>query len=850
VNLWYLPYVREGFRPSGDGFSATVPWRPRTRLTTRLVAPGQQARDTATSFDLLGPGDVVGIDESQVLRVLPAPNSERAEPDFFPTVEFDAPDLPWAFSPTPPNANRVLPWMCLIVVEEQQGVSLRRGTTGQSRWILALDPAVAAHDLPVVSEAWAWAHAQVTCDTQAQIPETLANAPDRTISRLLSARRLLPDRRYLACVVPTYLAGVVAGLGEDPEALPPATARNPAWTATEFPAQLPVYYTWTFTTGEAGDVESMLRRLHPAPPPADARRPLNLRLASADAPVVVDWQPPLRRREQPTADPRPAEIVAGIRAALAPGAGDGPVVGPPFLGEPWVLGRPLDPINAWAPAVNLTPMARAAAGLGADLVRDQQEQMTAAVWDQFTAYQEADRQQRLQQLSTIAENQVKGRLEQAPIEQASRVLGPVVAQAEPDAPSVGLRTAVGRRTTNKIWRIRGRTVNDGQPELRRAPVATGTPGVPGGLTVRADRVARLPSPGTLVASGSPTAGGSRPATGARLPTAAVLTRFATVLSSVTTDTAGTPVVPAAEPEISEIGGTPPPLADTAAILAPGDTTYRGNRFAPRLATPLAEVLAPRLRGLLLPSTAEIGPDSLLGVDVDRRFVEAFLVGANQELNRELLWRGLPADPRATALRRFWNRTDGLDDIPSIADWPATAALGVNSAPAAAGILLRSEIVHRCPSLIVAAVPAVWGGDGRRRPSGDPGALTMPVIRTLVGDDLLYVGFAELTLTALIGGTDPSGPAGYFILLAENPVDPRFGLDPPITPPPAPSRGNISWSNVRMPAGTTYAPASGLPPIPAIGFSFATATGASVANVVQQRTFRAFLHASALVGRES
>ena len=50
--------------------------------------------------------------------------------------------------------------------------------------------------------------------------------------------------------------------------------------------------------------------------------------------------------------------------------------------------------------------------------------------------------------------------------------------------------------------------------------------------------------------------------------------------------------------------------------------------------------------------------------------------------------------------------------------------------------------------------------------------------------------------------------------------------------------------------TTYAPASGLPPIPAIGFSFATATGASVANVVQQRTFRAFLHASALVGPES
>ena len=820
-------------------------------MSTRLVAPGQPARDTATSFDLLGPGDVVGIDESQVLRVLPAPNSERAEPDFFPTVEFDAPDLPWAFSPTPPNANRVLPWMCLIVVEEQQGVSLKRGTTGQSRWILALDPAVAAHELPVVSEAWAWAHAQVTCDTQAQIPETLANAPDRTISRVLSARRLLPDRRYLACVVPTYLAGVVAGLGEDPEALPPATARNPAWTATEFPAQLPVYYTWTFTTGEAGDVESMLRRLHPAPPPADARRPLNLRLASADAPVVVDWQPPLRRREQPTADPRPGRdrgrYPRGACAGRLGRTGGGPAVPRRALGAR-PAARSDRRLGAGRESHPDGPRRRGSGGGSGPRPAGADDRRGLGPVHRLPGGRTGGNACNSSRRSPRTRSRVG--LEQAPIEQASRVLGPVVAQAEPDAPSVGLRTAVGRRTTNKIWRIRGRTVNDGQPELRRAPVATGTPGVPGGLTVRADRVARLPSPGTLVASGSPTAGGSRPATGARLPTAAVLTRFATVLSSVTTDTAGTPVVPAAEPEISEIGGTPPPLADTAAILAPGDTTYRGNRFAPRLATPLAEVLAPRLRGLLLPSTAEIGPDSLLGVDVDRRFVEAFLVGANQELNRELLWRGLPADPRATALRRFWNRTDGLDDIPSIADWPATAALGVNSAPAAAGILLRSEIVHRCPSLIVAAEPAVWGGDGRRRPSGDPGALTMPVIRTLVGDDLLYVGFAELTLTALIGGTDPSGPAGYFILLAENPVDPRFGLDPPITPPPAPSRGNISWSNVRMPAGTTYAPASGLPPIPAIGFSFATATGASVANVVQQRTFRAFLHASALVGRES
>jgi hypothetical protein len=153
-------------------------------------------------------------------------------------------------------------------------------------------------------------------------------------------------------------------------------------------------------------------------------------------------------------------------------------------------------------------------------------------------------------------------------------------------------------------------------------------------------------------------------------------------------------------------------------------------------------------------------------------------------------------------------------------------------------------VHRCPSLLVAAVPAAWAG-GKRLPSGDANAVKLPIIRTIVGNDLLYVGFAGLTLTSMIGGSVPGGPAGWFLMLAENPVDPRFGLDPPVTPPPAPARGNLSWSNVKIPAGEVYARASGLPDIPGIGFSAASADAARIAYVVQQRQFRAFLHASAL-----
>ena len=721
MNLWFLPYVREGFRPSSDGASAAVAWRAQARVNTRVAAPGKPPHDAVTHFDLLGPGDVVGIDPAQVLRVSPARSTNRAEPEFFPCVELDAPDLPWAYSPAAPSANRLLPWLCLIVVEDQAGVSVRPGDLGQSPWVLGLAPAIAAHELPDLTEAWAWVHVQVTCDTQSQIADTLANQPARTLARLLSPRRLLPQRRYVACIVPTYLAGRIAGLGGDPEAS--TVTRDLAWSSTDVPAELPVYLTWSFATGEAGDVESMVRRIQAAPV-AGGQRALNVRVASGDAPVVVDWQPPLRVPQQPplrvpqqpplrvpqqpTADPRPPTIVAGIRAALAPAPGDGPLVGPPYLGEPWVAGRPLDPITSWVPALNLTPMARAAAGLGADLVRDRQEELVAVVWEQLTDYQQADRRQRSLQLSRIFENQVKDRLLRAPIEEASRVLGPVVAQAVPDAKSVGLRTAVGRRVTNKSWRVAGGTAT-GQPA---APPLAGRVSV---------LVGRLPALRSLV-------------TAARAGSA----------------------VPADDD--SGLGAAPPPLADTQTLLAKQDASYQGNRFAPRLPTPLSEIFSAQFRELLLPSSAQIAPDSLLAVEVDRRFVEAFLVGANQELNRELLWRGVPADQRATAFRRFWNRTDQGDDIPAIVDWSGSKALGDNASPMDAGVLLRSELVHRCPSLVVAAVPAVWGSDGKRRPSSDASAVRSPVIRTVVGDDLLYVGFAGLTLAAMIGQASPGGPA--------------------------------------------------------------------------------------------
>src|SRR5262249_32571796 len=58
-----------------------------------------------------------------------------------------------------------------------------------------------------------------------------------------------------------------------------------------------------------------------------------------------------------------------------------PVVGPPLYGQ-WPAGAVGVPRTGWVRDLNLDPVAGAAAGLGAQVVRAAQEELVAAAWDQ------------------------------------------------------------------------------------------------------------------------------------------------------------------------------------------------------------------------------------------------------------------------------------------------------------------------------------------------------------------------------------------------------------------------------------------------------------------------------------
>ena len=88
------------------------------RITVGVTVSTDSAPDaTATAtVRLLGPGDVTGLIASQIVRSDPPAGAQAFPPNLFPCVEFDRPDLPWAFTPAGASGQKLQPWLVLVVV--------------------------------------------------------------------------------------------------------------------------------------------------------------------------------------------------------------------------------------------------------------------------------------------------------------------------------------------------------------------------------------------------------------------------------------------------------------------------------------------------------------------------------------------------------------------------------------------------------------------------------------------------------------------------------------------------------------------------------------------------------------
>ena len=94
-----------------------------------------------------------------MLRSEPRPDSTGVEPNYFAFVELAAPDLPWTFTPAAPDGQgRLRPWLVLVVVREQPGVSI--GTGAALPVLRIAEPAAPGAELPDLADSWGWAHVQ------------------------------------------------------------------------------------------------------------------------------------------------------------------------------------------------------------------------------------------------------------------------------------------------------------------------------------------------------------------------------------------------------------------------------------------------------------------------------------------------------------------------------------------------------------------------------------------------------------------------------------------------------------------------------------------------------------------
>ena len=389
--LVFLPFLRRGLAQAlSDPDPLAGSLVRGGAIDAWINVAGERVDQT---LQLRSADEVVGVAPSQILREQPRADSTDVEPNYFPFVELAAPDLPWCYTPAGATATgRLRPWLVLVVVREQDGVTVtaRPGTTLATLRIEP--PAAPEHELPDLADSWAWAHVQSLVPLD-DVETAVAGGTGDVVARLLCPRQLLPNAAYRACLVNAFTA-----TGEKLE---------PAWDLGELhaPVELTVYHHWRFTTGREGDFEALCRRLRPDAGGAtiglhalDVTDPGLVSPASRR--VLVDYEGPL---ETPgvvprTWDPRhrktfqrELEAVLNRGAARAevtpPARGEpydpeteDPVVAPPLYGL-WPAGITSLPPDGWVRQVNDHPARRAAAGLGARVVRASQEALVAAAWD-------------------------------------------------------------------------------------------------------------------------------------------------------------------------------------------------------------------------------------------------------------------------------------------------------------------------------------------------------------------------------------------------------------------------------------------------------------------------------------
>lgn len=448
-NYTFLPWTRRGLGAeitTPDDLASGAPGPERASVSIAFSINGQPI---AKDVELLGPGDLVGINPRAIVKTDPRNWVTDFESNYLPYVEFYEEDFPWRFTPAtavnPLDQSRLRPWICLVVLKESEFVERASSPLPAFEISEGLDPASL---FPPLDQSWAWAHVHVsqniignalqTTDpsevaaVEQNLQQTLQANADTASSRLLSVRKLEDNTAYHAFVVPAFEAGRLAGMGQDPQGV---SGQRSSWDDGQ--RLYPIYYRWFFRTGDKGDFEFLVDLLEPRPADkrvgvrsmdmqdpgyevggmSDPLRTMGLEgaLKSTEMePSPADWPPLGTDFDDPPAGSagrflneleEKVNLQFTLQQAETPAnPHPDPIVSPPLYGKWYAMAERLDVRQGagWVNELNRDPRLRTPAGAGTQVIQKEQEKFMQQAWAQLGDLLQANQKIRQFQLAWMS----------------------------------------------------------------------------------------------------------------------------------------------------------------------------------------------------------------------------------------------------------------------------------------------------------------------------------------------------------------------------------------------------------------------------------------------------------------
>lgn len=909
----FLPWLRTGIgarlaqSPTGTG---------RAAVNLKLHIEGDNAirKTIDRSVELYGPGDILGVNTNAIIRTVPRRGALNFESNYFAAIDFYDEDFPWRYSPAAPVADRVAPWLWLLVLEVAEFDLLPPLEAGLP--IVRLHSGVAQSAFPKPSQTWAWAHTHLNfkvaengnSNLQAalQLIQTeLSKNPNLGCSRLVSPRRLKQETKYTAFLIPAFEKGRLAGLGADVSQI---ESLKSSWDPGQsfLPDHYPIYYQWSFSTMAGGGFEELATKIKPVTRaellPLGVGKPLTMDIRSpgwgvthADPKPAVVLPSVFRLPRLPntppdpefpaTASPNDARWVDSLGQLLnlsvqmqdaepgleqqtnpiyadASSIGEDPVVTPPLYGSwylpPAKVERAKMPTD-WFQQMNLHPSLRVVGGVGAEVIRDNQEEYMERAWEQADEIGETNNFIKNAQLSTNASMAVYSK-------HLSASLNSLANPAASNQHVRGLRLA--------SMSLSARLIQSGGARTQAQSLASADAMKmfrPNGALM--SRIAANTPPATVPAKlwfnnlqfqvfeavfvATPVFNVEQMTKTSALNPNLLLHRLSVqglavpkVQSALDThkNSFALPIsilfLPIKvdqnigdrlRPDIAIAKKVHARMPDAVRTGAP-KTDFGLLTVTPDFSEPMFDTVAQQSLDFVMPGIDKFPVDRCGLFESNRTFVEAFMVGLNYEMAREMLWREYPANLTATFFSQFWDKSDtpaspaapgSTKDIKPISGWAKPSTFGHATHRAGAVVeplffVLRGDLLRKYPNTVVFM---------ERVLPGVP--IKMPVASARLEQDIFFLGF-DITQPEAIGGGEG---AGWYVGLQERPGDIHFGLDQE-TEVSSPTQEH--WDNAGTQPGQCVDLENGKPLFAGLR------NAADVALLLYQKPFMVLIHAKKML----